>query len=122
MIADEIIDEFKKYSTVGVNEEGEIDVYEKHLFWNKRRRFFPTEAHTKGEKQFVPGYLKTVLSQTGFCLERCFNLFFFAFPLARLFKIAKIRPRSLVIKMVSLSESVMQSMRGRKNMHVDCRA
>lgn len=242
MITDEIADEFKKYSTVSINEEGEIDVYEKRLFWDlirrkeieiilanilswspklildygcgagwlsaflnrheglnvvgvdisahllrnakklcssvefivcdaeklpfkssafdcvvgiailhhlpleesckeiRRvlceesrfvfmepnllnplstigRRFFPTEAHTRGEKQFVPSYLKTVLSQTGFASERCFSLFFFAFPLARLFKIAKMRPRSLMIRIAYSFESVMQSMPAMKQLN-----
>jgi hypothetical protein len=81
------------------------------------RRLFPTEAHTKGEKQFVPRYLKYVLSQAGFASERCFNLFFFAFPLARLFKVTKIKPRSQMIKIVSSFESVMQSMPGMKQLN-----
>ncbi|MCK4434069.1 class I SAM-dependent methyltransferase [Candidatus Bathyarchaeota archaeon] len=74
------------------------------------RRFFPTEAHTKGEKAFVPSYLKTVLNQTGFALERYFTLFSISFPLARLFKIARIRPPLSVIRLISLFESAMESM------------
>ena len=81
------------------------------------RRFFPTEAHTKGEKPFAPGYLKTVLSRTGFVVDRYFTLFFFAFPLARLFKIARMRPHSLVIKVISLIESAMESMPGIKQLN-----
>ena len=81
------------------------------------RRFFPTEAHTKGEKPFAPSYLKTVLSRTGFVVDRYSALFFFAFPLARLFKIARMRPHSLVIKVVSLIESAMESMPGIKQLN-----
>jgi len=81
------------------------------------RRFFPTEAHTKGEKPFAPSYLKTVLSRTGLTLEKYFTLFFFAFPLARLFKITRIRPRSLVIKIMSLFESLMENMPGIKQLN-----
>lgn len=76
------------------------------------RRFFPTEAHTRGEKPFVSSYLRTVLSQNGFALERYFTLFFISFPLARLFKIARIRPRSSATGLISLFESVMESMPG----------
>jgi SAM-dependent methyltransferase len=81
------------------------------------RRFFPTKAHTKGEGQFVPSHLKTVLSQTGLVSERYFNLFFFSFPLARLFKIAKIRPRLLLIRMASSLENLMQIMPGMKQLN-----
>jgi SAM-dependent methyltransferase len=81
------------------------------------RRFFPTEAHTKGEKQFVPNYLKAALSQIGFAPEKYFNLFFFTFPLARLFKTARIRPCSIIIKMASSFESVIQRMPGIKQMN-----
>jgi len=38
MAAYEIIDELEKYSVVDVDEKGEIDVYEKYLFWNVIRR------------------------------------------------------------------------------------
>lgn len=44
------------------------------------RRFFPMEAHTEGEKPYTPQYLKTALSLAGFCVERCFSMFFLAFP------------------------------------------
>jgi SAM-dependent methyltransferase len=73
------------------------------------RRFFPTEAHTKGEKQFVPRYLRTALNQSGFTSERCFNLFFFTVPLARLFKITKIEPHSLIIRTTSFLEDATES-------------
>jgi len=81
------------------------------------RKFFPTEAHTKGEKQFVPSYLKAVLSNVGFTLERCFTLFFTSFPLARLFKIAGIRPHPYLANIVSLFENVMESIPGIKQLN-----
>jgi ubiquinone/menaquinone biosynthesis C-methylase UbiE len=56
------------------------------------RKFFPMEAHTKGEKPFTFGYLKVALGLAGFTVEKYFALFFIAFPIARLLKVTKMKP------------------------------
>lgn len=76
------------------------------------RKLFPMEAHTKAEKQFTPGYLKKFLNLSDFSVERYFIMFFFAFPVARLFKIAGIKPHSSLIKMISLFENFMEKVPG----------
>jgi len=76
------------------------------------RRFFPMEAHTKGEKQFTPRYLKTALNLANFNVERCFALFFISFPVARFSKIAGVNPPLLLVKMTYLLETVMEKMPG----------
>jgi hypothetical protein len=72
------------------------------------RRFFPTEAHTKGEKPFAFWYLKAALSLAGFRTEKYFAWFFTAFPIARLLKITKTNPPLLMIKVISLFENIME--------------
>jgi len=74
------------------------------------RKFFPMEAHTKGEKQFTPGYLKTALNLANFKVERCFALFFLAFPVARFSKIARVNPPSSLVRMTYLFENVIEKM------------
>jgi len=76
------------------------------------RRFFPMEAHTKGERQFTPKYLKVVLSSANFKVERCFAMFFLAFPVARFSRIAGLSPPSLLVKTTYLFEKVMEKMPG----------
>jgi len=76
------------------------------------RKFFPTEAHTKGEKQFIPNFLKMSLHNMGFTLEKCSTLFFVSFPLARLFKVAGIRPHPRLINVISLFESIVEKLQG----------
>lgn len=74
------------------------------------RKIFPMEAHTKGEKQFTPGYLKTALNLANFNVERCFTMFFLAFPVARLSKIARISPPLWLVKMTYVLENVMEKL------------
>lgn len=74
------------------------------------RKVFPTEAHTKGEKQFTPEYLKTALNLANFNVERYMALFFLAFQVARFSKIARVNPSSLLVKMTYLFEHVMEKM------------
>ena len=76
------------------------------------RKFFPMEVHTKGEKQFTPKYLNDMLTLANFDVERCFALFFLAFPVARFFKIKRINPSSSLVKMTYLFENVMEKMPG----------
>ena len=76
------------------------------------RRFFPMETHTKGEKGFTPRYLRIVFNLAGFTVERYLILFFFAFPIARLFKIARIKTPSSLVRMISLFEDVMERVLG----------
>lgn len=76
------------------------------------RKFFQMEVHTKGEKQFTPEYLKTALNLANFNVERCFALFFLAFPVARFSKIARVKPPLSLVKMVYLFENVMEKMPG----------
>ena len=74
------------------------------------RKFFPTEAHTKGERQFTPNFLKATLHNVGFNLEKCSTSFFISFPLARLFKITGIRPHPYLIGIISLFENAMEKL------------
>lgn len=74
------------------------------------RRFFPMEAHTKGEMQFTTRYLERALNLANFNVERCFALFFMAFPVARFSKIAKITLPSLLTSMISLFENTMEKL------------
>jgi SAM-dependent methyltransferase len=76
------------------------------------RKFFPMEAHTKGEKQFTPAYLKAALNLANFNVERCFAMFFLVFPVARFSKIARVNPPSSLVKMTYLFENVMEKMPG----------
>jgi SAM-dependent methyltransferase len=76
------------------------------------RKFFPMAAHTKGEKQFTPKYLKTALNLADFDVERCFAVFFLAFPVARFSKIARITAPLSLVKMTYLFENVMEKMPG----------
>jgi SAM-dependent methyltransferase len=76
------------------------------------RKFFPMEAHTKGEKQFTPAYLKAALNLANFDVERCFAMFFLAFPVARFSKIARMTPSLSLVKMTYLFENVMEKMPG----------
>jgi SAM-dependent methyltransferase len=76
------------------------------------RKVFPMEAHTKGEKPCTPEYLKTALSLANFNVERCFAIFFLAFPAARFSKITGLNPPSSLVKMTYLFESVMEKIPG----------
>jgi len=68
------------------------------------RKFFPLEAHTKGEKPFTFGYLKATLILAGFEIERYFAMFFLSFPIARFLKIMGMKLPSWLIKIISLFE------------------
>jgi len=74
------------------------------------RKFFPMEAHTKGEKPFAFGYLKAALRLTGFTVEKYFALFFIAFPIARLLKVTKMKLPPWMVKAILLFENVMEKM------------
>jgi SAM-dependent methyltransferase len=76
------------------------------------RRFFPMEAHTKGEKACTPANLNRVLNLANLHVERCFAMFFLAFPVARFSKISKLRPPSALVKMTYFFESLMEKMPG----------
>jgi SAM-dependent methyltransferase len=76
------------------------------------RRCFPMNVHTKGEKQFTPKYLKTALSLANFSVERCFALFFLAFPVARFSKIVRLNPPLSLVRITYLFENVMEKMPG----------
>lgn len=76
------------------------------------RKFFPMEAHTKGEKPFIFGYLKAALSSAGFTVERYFAMFFVSFPVARFLKVAKIKLPLWLVEMFSLFEEIAEKMPG----------
>jgi SAM-dependent methyltransferase len=76
------------------------------------RKVFPMETHTKGEKPYTPEYLNTALGIAGFTVERCFSMFFLAFPAARFSKIARLNPPSLLVKMTYFVEGIMEKMPG----------
>jgi SAM-dependent methyltransferase len=72
------------------------------------RRVFPMEAHTKGEKQYTPTYLKTALSQAGFEIEKCFAMFFLAFPVARFSRMTRLSPPTVLVRFTYFLEGVME--------------
>lgn len=76
------------------------------------RKVFPMEAHTEGEKPYTPEYLKTALSLAGFNVERCFAMFFLAFPVARFSRMTRLNPPSSLVRMTYLLEGVMEKMPG----------
>jgi len=81
------------------------------------RRFFPMDTHTKGERGFTPRSLKAMFKLAGFTVERYLILFFLTFPVARLFKIVRIRPPSSLVKIISLFETVMEQMLGMRHLN-----
>ncbi len=76
------------------------------------RKFFPMEAHTEGEKPYTPGYLKSALSLAGFNVQKCFAMFFLAFPAARFSKIMQINPPNSLIKLTYFFEGMMEKLPG----------
>jgi ubiquinone/menaquinone biosynthesis C-methylase UbiE len=76
------------------------------------RKLLPTEQHTREEKQFTPGYLRTAFSLASFDLERYFALFFLSFPTARLFKKARVTSCPSLVKFISFFESAMEKSPG----------
>lgn len=72
------------------------------------RRFFPMEAHTKGEKPFTFGYLKTALNLVEFSVERYFAMFFISFPVARFLKIAKLKLPLWMTELFLLFEKIAE--------------
>lgn len=81
------------------------------------RKIFPMETHTKEEKGFTPRYLGAMFNLAGFTVERYLVLFFLAFPVARLFKIVRIKPHSSFVKMISLFEGVMEKVPGMRHLN-----
>ena len=74
------------------------------------RRVFPMETHTEGEKPYTPEYLKTALSLAGFNVERCFAMFFLAFPAARFSRMTRLNPPSSLVRITYFLEGVMEKM------------
>jgi SAM-dependent methyltransferase len=81
------------------------------------RRVFPMEAHTEGEKPYTPNYLKTALNLAGFSVERCFSIFFLAFPAARFSRIIGFNPPSSLVKLTYLFEAVMENAPGLRTLN-----
>jgi SAM-dependent methyltransferase len=78
------------------------------------RKLFPMEAHTEGEKPYTPEYLKSALGLAGFDVERCFALFFLAFPVARFSRIMRLNPPYSLVKLTYFFEGVMEKIPGIK--------
>jgi SAM-dependent methyltransferase len=81
------------------------------------RRVFPMEAHTEGEKPYTPNYLKKALTLAGFNVERCFSMFFLAFPAARFSRITRFSPPSSLVKLTYLFETVMERAPGLRTLN-----
>jgi SAM-dependent methyltransferase len=62
------------------------------------RKMFPMEAHTEGEKPYLPSHLKIELNRVGFKIDYYITTFFFAFPLARASKLLGLRPPMFIVK------------------------
>jgi SAM-dependent methyltransferase len=76
------------------------------------RRFFPTEAHTEGEKPYTPEYLKSLLDSAGFNVEQCFAIFLFTFSVARLLRITRLNTPYLLAKITYFFEYVIEKLPG----------
>ena len=74
------------------------------------RKLFPMSTHSKGEKPFIPKHLETTLNELGFTSSETKYLFFIAFPVSRVFKIVKINAPSIMVKIFSLFENIMEKM------------
>jgi len=74
------------------------------------RKLFPMKTHTKGEKQFIPTYLEKELKIFGFNCQETNYLFFIAFPIARVFKLANIHSPRFVTRIVAIFEDLMEKM------------
>jgi len=72
------------------------------------RKLFPMSTHSKGEKPFMPKHLKTALNELDFDFIEMNYLFFIAFPIARILKIIKLRLPSLMVKIFSSFENIME--------------
>jgi ubiquinone/menaquinone biosynthesis C-methylase UbiE len=81
------------------------------------RKMFPMEAHTDGEKPYTPEYLKKALRLAGFSVERCFSMFFLAFPVARFSKITGLNTPSSLVKLTYLFEDIMEKTPGIRNLN-----
>jgi SAM-dependent methyltransferase len=81
------------------------------------RRIFPMEAHTEGEKPYTPEYLKKALGLAGFRVEKCFSMFFLAFPVARFAKITGLNIPSPVVEFTYLFEAVMEKIPGIRDLN-----
>lgn len=81
------------------------------------RKMFPMEAHTEGEKPYTPGYLRTALRLTGFRVEKCFSMFFLAFPVARFLKITKLKPHPTLVTLAYWFEGAMEKVPGIRNLN-----
>ena len=76
------------------------------------RKFFPMEAHTEGEKPYTPEYLKSALGLAGFDVERCFAMFFLAFPVARFLRITRLNAPYSLVRLTYFFEGVMEKIPG----------
>lgn len=72
------------------------------------RKLFPMKTHTKGEKPFTLSYLKKEFEKLGFKCQKINYLFFIAFPVSRLFKLANIQSPVFVTQAVTLFENFME--------------
>jgi SAM-dependent methyltransferase len=81
------------------------------------RKIFPMEAHTHGEKPYTPQYLITALNMAGFTIERCFSLFFLAYPAARFSKVARLNPPSLLVKLTYSFEGAIEKIPGIRHLN-----
>lgn len=81
------------------------------------RKVFPMEAHTEGEKPYIPNYFKVALDLAGFSVKKCFTMFFLAFPVARFSKIIGLNPPSSLVKLTYLVEDIMEKSPGFRNLN-----
>jgi len=76
------------------------------------RRLLPMEQHTREEKPFSPEYLRTAFNSANFDLETYSALFFLSFPIARLFRIARVKPHFSLIRIITFLENIMEKSPG----------
>ena len=81
------------------------------------RKLFPMESHTQGEKPYTPNYLKRALQLAGFKVVRCFSMFFFAFPAARVSKLVNLNPPYLLVRLAYYLEGICEKTPGIKDLN-----
>jgi SAM-dependent methyltransferase len=74
------------------------------------RRFFPMDAHTKGEKPFMPESFRSALSLANFDIQSFFTNFFVSFPLARTAKITHFHSPSFLVLGIYTLENLAEKL------------
>lgn len=81
------------------------------------RKMFPMDAHTKGERPYMPHHFKVALGLAGFWVKRCYYIFFLSFPLARFSRIVHLKSYSFFIKLLYSFELLAEKIPGLRSLN-----